>query len=414
AVSARVRLALGAARAGTCAQALWTLDGLDALEEGQVLQALGDASPDVQTTAVRLAERWLGIPDHPLQRAVQARLDDDAASVRHQAAASIGSLPDGPARLTALRSMLDRHGDDPIATDVALSGLRGSELTVLEAMLREPGHTPQRVAALTMLAATVLHGARDADGRQVLETSAGPDRPHWQRDALLHGAEIALLGAPMPGLQPPLPSPAFACPTCPGGRLSEGGAFAYELPVSATRGAAGGPALRLTREPAAFTALAAAGSAVAARAAAVLTRVTWPGKAGEVAAPALSAEEQQRFDAGRDLYQAMCQACHLADGRGQDRIAPSLVTSTLLLADAGIPTRILLHGKEGSVGLMPSIGTAMTDEQIAAVLTYVRREWGHVASPVEPRTVAAARAATAGRARPWTDAELATLVAPQR
>ena len=52
-------------------------------------------------------------------------------------------------------------------------------------------------------------------------------------------------------------------------------------------------------------------------------------------------------------------------------------------------------------------GGTLDDEQIAGVLTYVRREWGQGADPIEPATVAAIRKATAGRARPWTDAELA-------
>ena len=35
-----------------------------------------------------------------------------------------------------------------------------------------------------------------------------------------------------------------------------------------------------------------------------------------------------------------------------------------------------LNGKEGPIGLMPPIGVVLSDEQIAAVLTYIRREWG--------------------------------------
>ena len=42
-----------------------------------------------------------------------------------------------------------------------------------------------------------------------------------------------------------------------------------------------------------------------------------------------------------------------------------------------------MHGKEGATGLMPPVGGALDDEQIASVLTYVRREWGHTADPVD-------------------------------
>jgi mono/diheme cytochrome c family protein len=72
--------------------------------------------------------------------------------------------------------------------------------------------------------------------------------------------------------------------------------------------------------------------------------------------------------------------------------------------------RILLHGKEGPAGMMPPVGQIFTDEQIAAVLTYVRREWGQTGAPVDPSAVNAVRAATTGRSRPWTDAELSALL----
>ena len=40
--------------------ALWTLDGLDAIEVGTVEKALADANADVRASGVRLSERWLG------------------------------------------------------------------------------------------------------------------------------------------------------------------------------------------------------------------------------------------------------------------------------------------------------------------------------------------------------------------
>ena len=106
----------------------------------------------------------------------------------------------------------------------------------------------------------------------------------------------------------------------------------------------------------------------------------------------------------------ICQACHQPDGRGQDKVAPSLIGAALTLAPADIPTRILLNGKEGAFGLMPPIGSRLSDEQIASVLTYVRREWGQAATPVDADTVRAVRALSVGRSRPWTDDELMKLV----
>ena len=48
----------------------------------------------------------------------------------------------------------------------------------------------------------------------------------------------------------------------------------------------------------------------------------------------------------------------------------------------------------------------LSDEDVAGVLTYIRREWEHSESAVEPQQVAAIRTATKNRAKPWTAEEL--------
>jgi mono/diheme cytochrome c family protein len=157
-------------------------------------------------------------------------------------------------------------------------------------------------------------------------------------------------------------------------------------------------------------ALAAGSDDLSARASALLKRVTWPAKPGDADAPAaLTAAQQQQFDRGREVYRNLCQGCHQPDGRGLERIAPTLIGSALALAPAEIPIRILMNGKEGATGLMPPVGGTLDDDQIAAVLTYVRREWGQGADPVDAAAVAAIRKLSAGRTRPWTEAELRVL-----
>ena len=392
--------------------ALWTLDGLDAIEPAVVTAALDDSSREVRASAIRLAERWLADANSPVQAAVLKRLDDREWPVRHQLAASIGLLP-AAVRDKAVVTLLERAGDDPIALDAALSGLRGNELSVLERLLaQEGGATPQREAAVTMIAATLSRGAQDAAMQKLLGLIGEDSRAAWQRAALLRGAEIALLGAAMPGTPGRRGGPATTatapCPTCPGGRAGPGGAYAF--PQAPRAPAPTQPTLRLTAEPTTFTALPAKGGDLGGRAEKLLARVEWPGKPGasKPIAP-LTAEQQQRFTAGQEVYRNVCQACHQPDGRGMEKIAPPLVGSTFALATPEVPVRILLHGKEGSVGLMPPVGQIFTDDQIASVLTYIRREWGQDGSPVEPATVNAVRAATKGRSRPWTDAELTAL-----
>ena len=418
--------------------ALWTLDGIDAIQPATVALALDDVSPEVRAAAVRLAERWLGEPKHPIQAAVLKRLLDADGAVRRQLAASLGALPAGE-RDAAVVSLLDAHGDDPVTLDAALSGLRGGEASVLERLLgtgpstppfRESlragaGETPQREAAITMLAATIVRSGQEAGIQDLFAWIAGGSRTDWQRSALLRGAEVALLGVAMPGTPAPRvvatdTTGQAPCPTCPGGRGGPGGAYAYARPDAppadpgASGGGRGGARLQLNREPVALTALATSDQ-LAPRVSAVLARVSWPGKPGDSGPlPSLTADEQRRFDGGREIYRNICQACHQPDGRGQDRVAPTLIGAAFTVGPAEIPARILLNGKEGAFGLMPPIGSTLSDEQIASVLTYVRREWGQSGTTVDADTVKAVRALSTGRSRPWTDEELMKLAGARK
>jgi mono/diheme cytochrome c family protein len=54
---------------------------------------------------------------------------------------------------------------------------------------------------------------------------------------------------------------------------------------------------------------------------------------------------------------------------------------------------------------MPAV-TFFTDEQLAALLTYVRREWQNDGTAVKVAEVAKVRAQIAGRTTPWTAGEL--------
>ena len=130
-----------------------------------------------------------------------------------------------------------------------------------------------------------------------------------------------------------------------------------------------------------------------------------------VEAPApLTPDERRRFDAGAEVYKSFCVACHMADGRGSENVAPTLIGSIFALAPDAVTARIVINGKEGGVGIMPALGRLLTDDQIAAALTYVRRQWGQTGTPVTPDSVKAVRAMSGDRLRPWTGPELLALV----
>ena len=84
----------------------------------------------------------------------------------------------------------------------------------------------------------------------------------------------------------------------------------------------------------------------------------------------------ENFDeqSGVSLYTEVCQACHMADGRGAGGAGryPSLAGNPKLEA-AGYPLSMVLQGHNG----MPPVGKMMTDEQVAMVVNYVRTHFGN-------------------------------------
>jgi mono/diheme cytochrome c family protein len=109
--------------------------------------------------------------------------------------------------------------------------------------------------------------------------------------------------------------------------------------------------------------------------------------------------------AGGAIYRDVCSACHGLEGKGIPELVPSLAESPSLHSD-DVTTilRVVLRGarsaataKAPTAPAMPSYGWQLTDDQVAAVISYVRNSWGSAAHPVTPSDVAKARAALAQR-----------------
>jgi mono/diheme cytochrome c family protein len=356
--------------------ALWTLDGLDAMEPDLAQKALADKSPDVRAAGIRLSEHWLTDPNSTLAPAVLELADDPSWTVRRQLAASVGELP-VTARIEPSAMLLTKYGSDPILVDVTISGLKGHESEVLDRVL-QPNVQPDEADAVAMLAATIARSGDIAAVQAVVARAVDAGKPAWQRTAMLQGLDT---GLPAGGT----------------GRGGRGGG----------RGAAPVKMVALSAEPMALVLLANASDDAGAMARRVVAKLDWPGKPVPVVeVTPLTPVQQKRYDAGAELYKGICSGCHQPDGRGKEKLAANLVDSAYVKGDATAPIRILLGGKEGPIGLMPPLGGALNDEQIASVLTYIRREWGHTAAAVAPEDVLEIRGLTKTRTKPWTDAEL--------
>jgi mono/diheme cytochrome c family protein len=109
--------------------------------------------------------------------------------------------------------------------------------------------------------------------------------------------------------------------------------------------------------------------------------------------------------AGAAIYRDACSACHMIDGKGVEKLFPSLAESSMVRSDD--PTtlvRIILRGTRSAATDteptgpgMPSFGWQLNDTQVAAVVTYIRNGFGSAAPPVAADTVKKDRAAFAKR-----------------
>ena len=104
---------------------------------------------------------------------------------------------------------------------------------------------------------------------------------------------------------------------------------------------------------------------------------------------------------GKQLFGAKCAACHQASGLGVSGVFPPLAGAEWVLGSEKVLVSILLHGVQGELevkgskynGAMPAFGT-LVDAELAAVLSYIRSDWGNQAAPVTAAAVAAQREAT--------------------
>src|SRR3954469_12841731 len=211
------KLAASAPDWRTKLHALWTLDGLDAIDQESVERALSDTKPEVRASAVRLAERYLGSANPAIVKSVLAMADDKNWNVRRQVAASIGELP-AAARTAPAISMLKQFGSDPIMVDAVISGIGGAEEQVLLDLIRTDA-PPAAPDAIVALAATITRSGNVPAIQRLLAVVTDEARPAALRLAVLQGVDKVLPAAGAPagrGGRAPAGSVAMAGISTPG------------------------------------------------------------------------------------------------------------------------------------------------------------------------------------------------------
>jgi len=102
---------------------------------------------------------------------------------------------------------------------------------------------------------------------------------------------------------------------------------------------------------------------------------------------------------GKIVYSSICLSCHMAGGAGVPHLNPPLINTTYVLGDKAKLIKIVLNGFNEDVEINgQTYSNTMTphsdlkDQQIADVLTYVRKSFGNKASSVRIAEVKRARA----------------------
>ena len=352
--------------------ALWTLDGLMASTPDVLKIALKDADAQVRAAAVRIAPKDLAAD-------LQSMTSDSSALVKAHVGIklSLFNLPDAD---TALAKMLVDSGKNALVREGSLTGLRGRETSVARGVLAlATGKNDSQIQPVVeALASLVAQSGKAQPTSDLLDAAAALKSPKLQE---------AILKAMVPATK----------------------GKSKDAPVKL---------IWLEKEPAALASLRTANTkGGGAKALAALdARLAWPGKPGAPPPPKvvpLNAAQTALMEQGRTIYHTLCAACHQPHGFGLDGLAPPLVDSEYVLGKPDVIARIVMHGLAGPVKVggrtwnlaMPPL-PQLTDEQIAGVLTYIRREWEHNASPVDTALITKVREENKGRMMMWSADEL--------
>ena len=366
--------------------ALWTLEGLGQLDIPTLTAALDDGDGSVRSAALRLLEPFLqGSDREEAARLIYRRAGFIPVEEQLQLYLTLGQLktPTGDA---ITRALLMNSAPDTLRLNAALSGLGGRELEFLEALVGDPDCSstrPGHVQLVLELARCVGVEAWPPRVEKLLELAGSKKAGDWQQLAILDGL-VALLPAPPKKGQEPTPVKPILLDAAPRVLVE----------------------LKKLTEP-----------ALKERLDRLDPLLVWVGKPGFVAPKGprpLSPEERASFARGKELYPTICGACHQPHGRGQEGLAPPLLESEWALGSEGRIIRIALHGARDALTVkgvtwslaMPGLSEALNDQQIADLLTYVRREWGHGAEPVLASRVKSVRELYPQREDSWTEAEL--------
>ncbi len=352
--------------------ALWTLEGLRVPHPETLIDILHDPTPAIQAAGLRVLHS-LEVDHLVLARHI-GRLAQESPSpqLRLQSILTLGDLNISDSkRFDTIKKLILSYLDDPLVRDATLSSLANRETEFLHTLWEELSDTLAADSGTAFLIESLSQSigkSRNASAIERLLSLLDSPNPNGKQRALLAGLEI------------------------------HASAFSHS-PVA------------LSRKPLAAN-----------YHEAIQRYFSWPGHTSTYSSKSdfriLTPKEQVLFARGRQVYLTSCVACHSGDGQGMKLLAPPLAGSDWVVGNPERLARVLFHGLTGPITvsgkrytapdvqpIMPPLAN-LSNSDTASVLTYIRREWGNNAEPIESRTISQLRIQAQGRTLPWTEDEL--------
>lgn len=94
---------------------------------------------------------------------------------------------------------------------------------------------------------------------------------------------------------------------------------------------------------------------------------------------------------GQQIFEANCAQCHLKSGKGLPGTFPALDKDPFVVGEPKPVLATVLNGRKGTLGQMPTWKDKLDNQQVAAVVTYIRQAWSNRAPGVTPEMAAEVR-----------------------
>lgn len=360
--------------------ALWTLEGLETSSPAIYLEALTDSDPHIQNTAIRILHAFAQTrpevisqlesyliriwPTAPPEVKLHIALVSDHFSLQN-------ALP-------ILGDLLNNFPEEPLTRDIVMSALSNREYAMFQYLFSQ-SENPQHGIFIEMLSRAITNKGDGKDLENILAKINIPiDDFGWKESAILNGI------------------------------------INHERDEKAST-------ISLTSEPEILKDLSLIPEDIQRSLSALNDIFIWPGKKStQSATPDILDKkiDQSILALGRQQYLTVCASCHGTDGKGMKRFAPPLARSEWVLGEEQRLILLVLQGMQGPVEVnnkvydvpdilpeMPSFST-LDNNDLAAIMTYIRNAWGNQASPVQASNVGHIRYRSQGKITPWTAEEL--------